>query len=333
MSLKLTIIVPCYNEQQHIEACLSSLLDNEFDRNLWEILVIDGMSDDRTRDIVAQFGQRHPFVRLVDNPERLKPIALNRGIRLAKGEFVMRVDAHSTYAHGYVDRLFAEIEKGEVQNVGGVQVADCSGLGHWGTAIATAVSHPIAMGNAVHRFEGLPEPRLVNTVYCGCYPKYVFDNIGLFNEKLIRTQDRELNERLLRTGGRIKLLPDVHAMYRPRSSLGSYVKWTFEGAKWLFMARHFTDVSMVRWRNLIPLAFLFYIVGLLVVWIYPTSFSFKMLSSVPALAYLAIIFFAGLRAGLAKSLGHLVLTFPLVVLLTHLSYGVGSLAGILSSGK
>ena len=81
MSLNLTIIIPCYNEEKHIANCLDSLLENEFDRDQWEILVIDGVSSDRTREIVSRYSVDYSFVRLIDNPERIKPVALNRGIQ------------------------------------------------------------------------------------------------------------------------------------------------------------------------------------------------------------------------------------------------------------
>lgn len=331
-SLVLTIVIPCYNERDHIANCLESLLDNELDREAWEILVVDGMSNDGTRRIVAEFTERNPFVRLVDNPARTKPAALNLGLAESRGEFLMRIDAHSVYEPGYVDTLLAEIKKGEVQNVGGVQVPHSEGRGFWGTAIAVAVSHPLAMGNAIHRLELVTEPRLVDTVFCGCYPRSVFDNIGTFNEKLIRTQDREFNERLLDSGGKILLLPHVKARYTPRTDLRSYLSWTYQGAKWLFKARHYTSVTMIRIRNLIPLLFVAYLVGATAIASggFEASIGVRLAAILPAAVYVLVSMAEGVRLAVAKSRPALAVSFPLIVLFTHISYGLGSLAGILS---
>ncbi len=330
MSLTLTIIIPCYNEEEHIEKCLNSLFENRFNRDRWEILVIDGMSEDGTRDIVRRYSESHPFIRLIDNPERIKPIALNRGIEAANGEYVMRIDAHSTYSPGYVDALVTEIRKGEVQNVGGVQIAERHDSSFWGGAIGVAVSHPLAMGDAVHRFQFSGEPRLVNTVFCGCYPISVFAEVGNFNEQLIRTQDREFNERLLAAGGKILLLPGVIAHYRPRTKIHSYCRWVYQGAKWLFKARHYTDVSMARLRNFIPFVFLLYCLSLAPVALSSFPLLARLLWFLPMAVYLLALIFEGARQAFSESNYRLMLSFPMVVFATHLAYGAGSLAGLMS---
>ncbi len=333
--MDLTIVIPCYNERDYIANCLESLLRNAIDRRAWEILVVDGMSNDGTRLIVEEFADRHPFVRLIDNPARIKPAALNLGIAHSRGEYLMRIDAHSVYEPGYVDTLLAEIRKGEVQNVGGVQVPEIESRGFWGTAIAIAVSHPLAMGNAVHRLELVTEPRLVDTVFCGCYPRSVFDNIGTFNEHLIRTQDREFNERLLNSGGKILLLPHVKARYKPRTELRPYLRWTYQGAFWLFKARHYTSVSMIRARNLVPLLFVAYLVGVVAIAsglpTLPAGLRFA--AFLPALLYLGILASEGIRLAVSKNRPTLAFSFPLIVSMTHVSYGLGSLAGILTIAK
>lgn len=330
MSLNLTIIIPCYNEEEHIEKCLDSLLRCSFNRDQWEILVIDGMSSDRTREIVAQYVIDHPYIRLVDNPERVKPVALNKGIRESRGDYIMRIDAHSTYAPGYVDDLMEAASAHGVQNVGGVQVATDESRGLWGLAIATAMSHPLAMGDAVHRMQFLKEPRIADTVFCGCYPRQVFDDIGMFNEKLIRTQDREFNERLRASGGQILLIPTVHAYYKPRTKISRHIRWIFDGARWLFFAGRHTNVSMIKFRNLVPLAFVLYLILLagtsLVIGI--QSSAVIVLLTFPLLIYLAVLLSAGILAAVQQSIPSLAITFPIVVLTTHLAYGLGSIVGL-----
>jgi len=330
LSPSLTIIIPCYNEEEHIEKCLDSLLQCTFNRDQWEILVIDGMSNDRTREIVAQYAIEHPYVRLVDNPERIKPVALNKGIRESRGDYIMRIDAHSTYAPGYVDDLMDVASTHEVQNVGGIQVAIDESRGLWGTAIATAMSHPLAMGDAVHRMQFLKEPRVVDTVFCGCYPRQVFNDIGLFNEKLLRTQDREFNERLRASGGRILLIPSVHAYYKPRTNIGRHIRWIYDGARWLFFAGRHTDVPMIKPRNLVPMAFLAYLLVVAGVWVVtdiPLN-SLGVTILLPLLFYLAVLAVAGIVSALQRSQPSLVIMLPIVVIVTHLAYGIGSIVGL-----
>lgn len=331
MSLNLTIIIPCYNEEDHIAKCLDSLLENEFDRDQWEILVVDGMSSDRTREIVGQYSVDYPFIRLIDNPERIKPVALNRGIRESRGAYIMRIDAHSIYAPGYVDDLVEAASTRGVQNVGGVQVAIDESKGIWGMAIATAVSHPLAMGDAVHRMQFLTKPRIVDTVFCGCYPRQVFRDIGLFNEKLIRTQDREFNERLRKSGGKTLLIPSVRAFYKPRTKIRSHARWIYDGARWLFLAGRYTNASMIKFRNLIPLAFVLYLLVITGVTLAPGIYSnaIIILLAIPLMLYFGILAAAGIISALQRSIPSLVITFPIVVLVTHVAYGIGSIVGLI----
>jgi GT2 family glycosyltransferase len=159
----------------------------------------------------------------------------------------------------------------------------------------------------------------------------VFDEIGLFNEDLIRTQDREFNERLRAAGGKILLVPSVRAFYKPRTELGSYLRWVYDGAYWLFLAGKYSDVSMIRTRNVIPLAFVAYLGGLLV--LSPAEaiqaialFSWLLL---PILLYFFFLIAAGAIAAVQRSRATLIFTFPIVVALTHVAYGLGSVFGLL----
>lgn len=296
-----------------------------------EILVVDGSSTDGTRSLVTQFSRTHNYVRLVDNPVRTKPAALNIGISEARGKYVMRIDAHCTYAPAYVDRLLEAISSREVENVGGLQLAVVDEEGVVAQAIAVAVSHPLAMGNAVHRLANQSRERFVETVFCGCYPRRVFDRVGLFNERLLRTQDREFNKRLAMAGGKILLLPDVHAYYRPRTRLSTYCRWVYDGARWLFLAGKFTDVSMLEIRNYAPLAFVTYLFSALALHLLSPAGSYAgWLPLLPLGLYLLVILAGGVSVALRSRTPLTAVVFPLVVMLTHMAYGVGSAAGILT---
>ena len=147
---------------------------------------------------------------MIDNPQVLKPIALNIGINQTKSDIVMRIDAHAVYANNYISKCVEGIYKYKADNIGGIRETD-RGQNTWEKAVGIVISHPFAAGDAYYR-TGSTDVKEVDTVFCGCYRRSVFNKIGVFNENLIRTQDREFNARLVESGGKIVLilLLDVH---------------------------------------------------------------------------------------------------------------------------
>jgi glycosyltransferase involved in cell wall biosynthesis/predicted ATP-grasp superfamily ATP-dependent carboligase len=213
-----SIIIPCRNEERHMARCLESILASDYPPDRLEVLVVDGMSTDRTREIIARYVALHPRIRLFDNPEQSAPAALNIGLRAATGDIIMRMDAHVFYPPSYITRLVSGLEETGADNVGGVihtLPADDTPMSR---AIALGMSHPFGVGNSYFRI-GSTACRWVDTVPFGCYRREVFERIGLFDEELIRNQDDELNFRLIKHGGRILLMPSVVAEYYARSSL------------------------------------------------------------------------------------------------------------------
>jgi len=214
-----SVVVPCRNEGRWIRSCLESILANDYPRDRLEVLVVDGMSDDGTRAIVEEFARNYANVRLIDNPRRITPTALNAGIAAARGGVVVRMDAHVEYPANYISALVPQLETSGADNVGGACETIPAGDGPLARAIAAGMSHPLGVGNAYFRI-GAAEPRWVDTVPFGCYRREVFERIGVFDEELVRNQDDELNLRLIRNGGKILLVPNVVSRYYARDSLG-----------------------------------------------------------------------------------------------------------------
>ncbi|HXG24696.1 MAG TPA: glycosyltransferase family 2 protein, partial [Chthonomonadales bacterium] len=192
-----SLILPCRNEAGHIEACLRSVLAFEPPPGGFEVIVVDGMSEDGTREIVEQLAAEDPRLRLLDNPERITPCALNRGIGAARGEIIVRIDAHTEYAADYLCKCLEVLSETGADNVGGPWVA--RGRTYLQRAIAAAFQSPFAVGGARGHKANYEGP--VDTVYLGCWPRTVLEQIGLFDEELARNQDDELNFRLIRAGG------------------------------------------------------------------------------------------------------------------------------------
>lgn len=331
--MKLSIIIPCYNESSYITRCLDSLLSNDFPLEELEILIIDGGSTDGTLDIINNYIIRYDFIKLIHNERKLKPIALNIGIESAVGDVIMRIDAHATYDKNYISVLVNGLYSENVDNIGGVRDTYIPVEGtDMEITLSEAISHPLIVGNAYYRTGVLLEKKLVDTVFCGCYRKEVFKKIGGFNERLIRTQDRELNARLLESGGKILLVPNVHCTYYPRTEFTEYLKWNWKGAEWLGYAQRFTDCKMFSLRNFVPVFFSLYVTLLLLLWGYSVyanfNYSLLMVSSIPLLVYFFLALQAGTRLYIRYKRTGLLFLFPFITFLTHMSYGYALLWGI-----
>jgi glycosyltransferase involved in cell wall biosynthesis len=320
--MRLSIIVPCRNEQRYIGACLDSILACDHPRADLEVLVVDGRSDDGTREIVAHYAARHPEIRLLDNPRGIVPAALNIGIRAATGDAIMRMDAHAVYPPEYVPRLLAALAESGADNVGGCVATLPADPGPVARAIAIVLSHPFGVGNSHFRI-GASAPRWVDTVPFGCYRREVFGRVGLFDEDLIRNQDDEFNHRLIRHGGRVLLVPDVVARYYPRASFAKLARMYYQyGYFKPLAARKVGRVMTVR--QLVPSAFvLALVVGGLAALVWPPArWLWLGVSASYALAVagcaLSVLRAQGPRCALA-----LAIAFPLL----HASYGVGFLRG------
>lgn len=250
---RVTIIVPCRNEARYIGPCLDSILATAYPADRVEVLVVDGLSTDNTRQIVAEYAEKHPSIRLLDNPERVVPTALNIGIQAATGEIVARMDAHVVYPPEYLPRLVLGLKEHGVDNIGGCMVTLPADGTATAQAIAIALSHPFGVGNARFRI-GARKAQLVDTVPFGCYPRDVFNRIGTFDEEMVRNQDDEFNNRLIRRGGRVMLLPDVVCYYYARGSYAKLGRMFYQyGAFKPLAARKAGRIMTLR--QLIPAAF------------------------------------------------------------------------------
>ncbi len=327
-----SVLIVCFNEATWIEACLDSLIANDYPRERIEFVVIDGGSDDGTVDIVERIAAAAGNVRLVHNEARLKPHGLNLGIRETTSDVVVRADAHASYPTDYVRRLVDDLDRYQADNTGGVRETFVGG-DRMAKAIGLAISHRFAAGDAHYR-TGTAEVRSVDSVFGGCFRREVFERIGVFNEGLIRTQDREFNRRLLAAGGTIVLDPEVRCLYYPRGRAGEYWRWNYDGAYWLFYARRFTDVPMVSWRNLVPMGLVAW--HALVPLLGGLSGALAGWAALPLVLYWVTNGVVSLRCaaryGEPTLAGHLAFVFAM----THFGYGLGSLQGLaraLTAGK
>jgi glycosyltransferase involved in cell wall biosynthesis len=322
---RVTVILPCRNEARYIAACLDSILATAYPRQQLEILIVDGMSSDGTRRIVRELTGRHPELRLLDNAQRIVPTALNIGIRAASGEIIVRMDAHVIYPPEYLPRLVQALTDGNADNVGGCMItlpADGTALAQ---AIAVAMGHPFGVGNSHFRL-GARDARDVDTVPFGCYRRELFEQIGYFDEDLVRNQDDEFNARILTRGGRIRLLPDVLCYYYARGSIPQLARMFYQyGAFKPLVARKVRRVMTLR--QLVPAGFVSALGGAMLAGLFwrpgwSIALGILALYACGVLASIARVLRShGLRCAAA-----LAIVFPIV----HFSYGLGFVRGLRS---
>jgi succinoglycan biosynthesis protein ExoA len=243
-----SIIIPARNEAAHIEDCLRSVFVQSFDGEI-EVIVADGCSSDGTADLARSLGAT-----VVENLQRNTPAGLNAALAAARGEVVVRFDAHGRMPPGYVEASVRALheEPGAVGAGGWVQVDP---KGPWGRAIGTALSSRFGIGNA----RSWSQPKAgqhrvdVDTFPLGCWRTNELRAASGWDERFVRNQDFELNYRLRRAGGRLVYDPAIWSFYRPRESLRSLARqyWDYGRFKALTLA---TSPRSLRPRQLAPVA-------------------------------------------------------------------------------
>ena len=320
-----SIIIPCCNERRFIGDCLKSIIDNDYPKERLEVLAVDGMSDDGTQDVIRGFTQSYLWIRLVENPRKITPVALNIGITNSKGEMILWMSAHNHYERDYVSRSVESLEKYGADNVGGVMKTLPREDSFMGQAIVASLSHRFGVGNSYFRVP-TKEPKWVDTVFGGCYRKEVFDRVGLFNENLVRGQDMEFNLRLRKAGGKTLLAPDIVSSYYARSDLKLFWKHNVTNGVWAILPFLYSSIIPVSWRHLVPLIFVTGLLGSAVlgfVWT-PFFFLFLIILGSYGLANLG----ASLQIALEKRNIRYMLAMPFVFASLHFAYGLGSLGGL-----
>lgn len=320
-----SILIPCYQERDFILPCLDSVRSFQLPAG-WttEVFVIDGGSTDGTLPLVESAIARDPRIRLLDNARRIQGPALNLGITSSKGDYVLRLDAHSEYPTDYLARLIETALRTGADNVGGRIRTRARGTGYHAALVQALTTHPFGVGNSFRT--SVPEGP-VDTVPFGFFRRDTFEKFGLFDERLVRAQDYEFNKRIVTRGGKIWLNPDIVLEYFQQPSLPKFLKKQFVHeapynaymwyvAPYTFTPRHaVTGVFVFGLLAGIPLAF---------------AFTWARLLLFTALGLYAILAVASaaMQASRYRQPLHL-LTLPLAFLSYHVTHGAGVVIGLL----
>ncbi len=316
-----SIIIPCRNERKYISRCLDSIVSQNYPKDKLEILVVDGVSEDGTREIIEEYSERFPFVRLLSNPQKITPVAINMGIKEAKGEIIVRVSGHATYQQDHISKCLKYLEEYKADNVGGKIITVSRDNTFVGKAITSGLSCCFGVGDSYFR-TGSKQPRWVDTVFGECCRRDVFDKIGFFNEKLVRGQDMEFSLRLKKAGYRTLLVPEILVYYHARSDFRSFLRHNFINGIWAVYPFKFSNVIPVSLRHLVPLVF---VLSLAV------TGTLSFLVSFFKWVFLGIIFSYCLanicisaKMALEKKDFRYLFFMPIVFATLHISYGLGS---------
>jgi len=309
-----SIVIPCRNEESYIKNCLMSLINQSLSPEKYEILVVDGMSDDGTVSLIENIQKKYSLVRLLKNEKKITPVARNLGIAAAKGEIIAICDAHAVYDSLYLENALEIFQRQkDADCVGGPIIS--AGETHFGKATALAMSSKIGVGNAKHRF-----PDYEGYAEMACFPIYkkeVFDKIGLFDESMVRNQDDEFSQRFRLSGGKVYITPKIKSTYFVRNSAGKLYKQYFGYGFYRWKVLHKNKVQ-ISYRQMIPPMFVMVLLLWMTIGIFLKSF---ILAAFLPLFYIFTISAVGIIK--VKKNSSLLFYFVVSVMTLHISYGLG----------
>jgi glycosyltransferase involved in cell wall biosynthesis len=294
-----------------------------------ELFIVDGMSDDNTRDIISDFFRLHPQInyRVIDNPSRIVSTGLNIALRQVTGQIIIRVDGHCIIASDYVRRCVEHIQHDGVDGVGGPMRT--IGETPVSQAIAIGMSSLFGVGDSAFRVIS-GKSMLTDTIPFPAYTHQIIDRVGLYDEELVRNQDDEYNYRIREMGGKILLSADVHSTYYGRSSLLGLWRQYFQYGYWKVrvLQKHPHQMSL---RQFVPPVFVI-ILLLSVLLAISIFFHFSpqilIVSTLIPIFYFIVNLLASVWTASTRGWKHLFL-LPLIFFILHASYGYGFLIGFI----
>ncbi|MFC1634958.1 glycosyltransferase family 2 protein [Planctomycetota bacterium] len=323
-SLLVSIVIPCRNEEKFIGKCLDSIIDNHFPQDRLEVLVVDGMSEDGTKEVVSEYARKNSFIKRLVNSERITPTAMNIGIKSAKGDIIILVNAHSILDKEFLKYSVEYLDKTKADAIGGAlrTINDVNSL----IARAIPLAVDSALGAGGRRYRNRTEEGWIRDTlpYCA-YRKEIFEKLGFIDEELVRAQDAEFNYRILRSGGRIYYSPKIKSYLHIRPTLGKLWRQHYQYGCHKPLVIRKAGVGLM-WRQSVPGLFVGSMLISLVISIIFRPFIWLLVSilGVYAIAVLGSSLMISINNGIKYFL-----VLPFIFATLHFSYGIGYLKGLL----
>lgn len=319
-----SVVIPVRNEHKYIRDCLDSVLCQDYPRDRHEVLLAVGPSEDDTEEIIREYEERYEHIHMLLNLKGTISCGLNIGIKAAKGEYIVRMDAHSEFAENYISKCVEYLLKTGVENVGGPMVA--RGKIPFQKAVALAYHSPFALGGGKQHIKGYEG--YSDTVFLGAFRKSTAEKVGLFDEKLILNEDDDFNFRISEIGGKIFITSEIRSIYYPRDTYMGLIKQYFGYGLWkvAVIKKHRRPA---RLSHLVPMMFVLFLMfgGLLSCFNKDIR---KYYAGVLGL-YTALDAGASFKLEVEDNPDSLMLRLRLMLIhfLLHVSYGCGFIVGIL----
>lgn len=318
----ISVIVPMRNEAKTISACLRSLLSQTLPPSEYEIIVVDGMSEDGSRTFALNFQAERPNLKVISNPARIMPVGMNIGLRHAGSPVVVVAGAHTTYPSHYLETCLKYLDKTGADVVGGPLLTLPHGPRLVSRIIAVILSSPFGVGNVAFR-TGLREG-WVDAVPYGAYRRMIFDRCGMYDESLVRAQDAELHARIRRQGGRIYQTPELVTCYQAVSSFQNLWRKAFLDGFWQCIAA-LKNPHCFSPRRFVPAAMVLLLAGIvLLAVLFPATW--VLILAAMLLYLIAGYYFGSTQSGTTGFLTRFLL--PFFAFPFHVCYGMGTVAGL-----
>lgn len=320
--MKISVVIPCRNEAQYIEECIDAIYNCDLpEKTQMQVFVVDGMSNDGTREIVEEIKSRFIGLELVDNSKQLTPFAFNIGIK-AGGivDFVQIIGARHIVSKNYILECIGKLQAdNSVWCIGGKIINEFNS--EEGELISKAMSTSFGMG--IGNFRTLDKSGFTDTVTSPMYPYWVFEKIGFFDEDLVRNQDDDFNYRVTKAGGKIYFLNEIELRYYVRSTVQGLKRQFFQYGYWkVFVNKKHKAVTTLR--QMIPPLFCLYL------FVFPFLFllhwKIGAIAAMPFILYIFLSIYESIKlSNSSKTFFQSLIIYPTL----HVSYGLGYLKGII----
>jgi len=314
-----SIIIAARNEESYIERCIESLENQSYDRRKYEIIVVEGMSEDNTFKIVEVLKSKYNNIILLRNSRKIAPVAFNTGIKESAGRYVFIVGAHAEYPSDFIEKSISGIKENNVDCVGGRIIN--IGRSKLGKVFSTVRNTAFGGGLSPYRYSD--KKRFVNTVAFGCYSRDILDRVGGFNEDFVRNHDNDLNKRIIQAGGKILFEPEIKFYYFTRNSLKDILRQMFSYGFWeaKLIKKHKEQLAIT---TLIPMLFVLYTIFAVAILIFRRTIIPLLLELVP---YLTVFAYFAIKAVVSKKQSIIVALF--LYILIHFCIGIGFISGLM----